>query len=147
MIAQSVKRAFEAGIPADRLRAFFAEALICPVLTAHPTEVRRKSSLNRELDLAHLLAAREHSRMTPDEEAACDEAMRRALTPAVYADAAYEVLTRPSRECTGNTFLCEDVLVESGVTDLSRYVADPNYDGSDLGVDLFVDEVNPPGLR
>ncbi len=73
-----------------------------------------------------------------------DEAMRRARTPAVYADAAYEVLTRPARECTGNAFLCEDVLVEAGVTDLSGYAAG---DGSDLGVDLFVDEVNPPGLR
>jgi citronellol/citronellal dehydrogenase len=73
-----------------------------------------------------------------------EEAMRRARTPAVYADAAYEVLTRPSRECTGNTFLCEDVLVESGVTDLTPYSAG---DGSDLGVDLFVDEVNPPSLR
>ena len=79
-----------------------------------------------------------------------EEAMRRARTPAVYADAAYQVLTRPGRECTGNTFLCEDVLVESGVTDLSRYAADPNSDGSgsdNLGVDLFVDEVNPPGFR
>jgi citronellol/citronellal dehydrogenase len=73
-----------------------------------------------------------------------EEAMRRARTPAVYADAAYEVLTRPSRECTGNTFLCEDVLVESGVTDLTAYAAG---DGTDLGVDLFVDEVDPPGLR
>src|SRR4051794_28666274 len=73
-----------------------------------------------------------------------DEAMRRARTPDLYADAAYEVLTRPSRGCTGNAFLCEDVLIESGVTDLSGYAAG---DGSDLGVDLFVDEVNPPGLR
>jgi citronellol/citronellal dehydrogenase len=73
-----------------------------------------------------------------------DEAMRRARTPAVYADAAYEILTRPARECTGNAFLCEDVLVDSGITDLSGYAAG---DGSDLGVDLFVDEVNPPGLR
>lgn len=73
-----------------------------------------------------------------------DEAMRRARTPAVYAEAAYEVLTRPARECTGNAFLCEDVLVEAGVTDLSQYAAG---DGTDLGVDLFVDEVNPPGLR
>jgi citronellol/citronellal dehydrogenase len=72
-----------------------------------------------------------------------DEAMRRARTPAVYADAAYEVLTRPSRECTGNAFLCEDVLVEAGVTDFSRYSAA----GADaeLGVDLFVDSANPPG--
>ena len=73
-----------------------------------------------------------------------DEAMRRARTPAVYADAAYEVLTRSSRECTGNAFLCEDVLVEAGVTDLSQYAAG---DGADLGVDLFVDDVNPPSLR
>ena len=72
-----------------------------------------------------------------------DEAMRRARTPAIYADAAYEVITRPSRECTGNAFLCEDVLVEAGVTDLSGYSAA----GADaeLGVDLFVDAANPPG--
>ena len=44
-----------------------------------------------------------------------DAAMQRARKPEVYADAAYAVLTRPSRECTGNTFLCEDVLLESGV--------------------------------
>ncbi len=72
-----------------------------------------------------------------------EEAMRRARTPAIYADAAYEVITRPSRECTGNAFLCEDVLVEAGVTDLSGYSAA----GADaeLGVDLFVDAANPPG--
>ncbi len=72
-----------------------------------------------------------------------DEAMRRARTPAVYADAAYEVLTRPSRESTGNAFLCEDVLVEAGVTDLTKYsAADAD---AELGVDLFVESANPPG--
>jgi citronellol/citronellal dehydrogenase len=73
-----------------------------------------------------------------------DEAMRRARTPDVYADAAYEILTRRSRECTGNAFLCEDVLVESGVTDLERY----NAAGVDaeLAMDLYVDATNPPGL-
>ncbi|MDQ2895436.1 MAG: NAD(P)-dependent oxidoreductase [Actinomycetota bacterium] len=75
-----------------------------------------------------------------------DEAMRRARTPAVYADAAYAVLTRSSRECTGNALLCEDVLVEAGVTDLSQYSA-AGADASELGVDLFVDDVNPPSLR
>ena len=42
----------------------------------------------------------------------------RARRPEIYADAAYAILSRPSRECTGNTFLCEDVLAEEGVTDL-----------------------------
>ena len=43
-----------------------------------------------------------------------DEAMAVSRKPEFYADAAYAVLTRPSRECTGNTFLCEDVLAEDG---------------------------------
>ena len=48
-----------------------------------------------------------------------DAAMARARKPEIYADAAYAIVTRPSRECTGNTYLCEDVLVEEGVTDFS----------------------------
>jgi citronellol/citronellal dehydrogenase len=69
-----------------------------------------------------------------------DEAMARARRPEVYADAAYEVITRPSRECTGNTYLCEDVLVEAGVTDFSRYAY---VDGAELQADLYVDSVDP----
>jgi len=71
-----------------------------------------------------------------------DEAMARARRPEVYADAAYAILNRPSRECSGNAFLCEDVLVEDGVTDLSPYSYVP---GAELAVDLFVDAANPPG--
>src|SRR6516164_7140840 len=43
-IAYSLARARQAGIPAARLDAFFASATVLPVLTAHPTEVRRKST-------------------------------------------------------------------------------------------------------
>ncbi len=71
-----------------------------------------------------------------------DEAMARARKPSVYADAAYAVITKPSTEFTGNSLLCEDVLVDSGVTDLSVYDCVP---GSDLGVDLWVEQPNPPG--
>lgn len=71
-----------------------------------------------------------------------DEAMARARKPEVYADAAYAVLSRSAREFTGHSLLCEDVLLESGITDLSVYDCIP---GSELGVDLWVDEPNPPG--
>jgi citronellol/citronellal dehydrogenase len=67
-----------------------------------------------------------------------DVAMARARKPELYADAAHAVITRPSRECTGNMFLCEDVLAEEGVTDLDRYSYVP---GAELQVDLFVDHV------
>jgi citronellol/citronellal dehydrogenase len=68
-----------------------------------------------------------------------DEAMARSRKPEIYADAAYAILNRPSREATGNFYLCEDVLAEEGVTDLSQY----SYGDGDaeLAVDLFVDHV------
>jgi citronellol/citronellal dehydrogenase len=65
-----------------------------------------------------------------------DEAMRRARTPEIYADAAAEVLSRDPRECTGNAFIDDEVLAEAGITDLDRYSA---VDDADLALDLFVD--------
>jgi citronellol/citronellal dehydrogenase len=67
-----------------------------------------------------------------------DEAMAASRKPELYADAAYAVVTRPSRECTGNAFLCEDVLAEEGVTDFDAYAYIP---GATPQVDLFVDHV------
>jgi citronellol/citronellal dehydrogenase len=66
--------------------------------------------------------------------------MARSRRPELYADAAYAVITCPSRECTGNTFLCEDVLAEEGVTDLEPYAY---VLGAELLADLFVDGVDP----
>src|ERR1700710_1662832 len=71
-----------------------------------------------------------------------DEAMGRARKPDIYSDAAYVILNKPSKDYTGNTVLCEDVLLESGISDLSVYDCIP---GSELGVDFWVDGVNPPG--
>jgi citronellol/citronellal dehydrogenase len=67
-----------------------------------------------------------------------EEAMARSRKPELVADAAYVIVTRPSRETTGNFFLAEDVLAEEGVTDLSQY----SYGDSeaDLQPDLFVDD-------
>ena len=65
-----------------------------------------------------------------------DEAMRRARTPDIYADAAAEVLGRDPRKCTGNAFIDDEVLAEAGITDLSGYAA---ADASELQLDLFVD--------
>ena len=72
-----------------------------------------------------------------------DEAMARARTPEIMSDAAHAILTRPSRECTGNFFLAEDVLVEEGITDFTGYAAAP---GAEPLPDLYVDEIDPPGI-
>jgi citronellol/citronellal dehydrogenase len=70
-----------------------------------------------------------------------DEAMARARTADIYADAAYEILGRDPRECTGNAYIDDEVLAEAGVTDFSRYAA-PD---AELALDLFVDDWGPSG--
>jgi citronellol/citronellal dehydrogenase len=62
-----------------------------------------------------------------------DEAMARSRKPEIMADAAYEVFTRPARECTGNFFIDEDLL--DG--DLGRYRYGDAAE-EDLAADLFV---------
>ncbi|MBN9179684.1 MAG: NAD(P)-dependent oxidoreductase [Microbacterium sp.] len=68
-----------------------------------------------------------------------DRMMRVSRTPEIYADAAYEVLTRPAREYAGQTLVVEDVLEESGVTDFARYAATPGTPDSELFPDIFLD--------
>lgn len=65
-----------------------------------------------------------------------DNAMRRARKPEIMADAAYEILTRPSRETTGNFYIDDEVLAQAGVTDLSAYADAPD---ADLMPDFFLD--------
>ncbi|MGH2781298.1 MAG: SDR family oxidoreductase [Thermoleophilaceae bacterium] len=64
-----------------------------------------------------------------------DEAMARARTPEIVADAAHAILVRDPRSCNGNAFMDDEVLAEAGITDLDRYSAE----GADLSLDIFVD--------
>ena len=70
-LARALKLIQEAGISHTALQAFFGSALVCPVLTAHPTEVRRKSTIDREMEISQVLARRDRQRLTPEEEASC----------------------------------------------------------------------------
>ena len=78
-LALTLSHARAAGISAADLRKFFATALVSPVLTAHPTEVRRKSTIDREMEIAALLDRRERVQLTPEELAADDEELRREV--------------------------------------------------------------------
>ena len=57
--ANALTRAKAAGIDRARIQDVFSHALVMAVLTAHPTEVRRKSILDREMEIARLLADRD----------------------------------------------------------------------------------------
>src|SRR5687767_12803141 len=65
-----------------------------------------------------------------------EAAMAKSRKPEIMADAAHAILTRPSRDATGNFYIDDEVLAEEGVTDLARYVY--TDDQGELELDLFV---------
>lgn len=64
-----------------------------------------------------------------------DEMMRQSRTPEIISDAAYAILTTPSRELTGQFIIDEEFLRARGVEDFSHYAVDPSVA---LCPDLFV---------
>jgi phosphoenolpyruvate carboxylase len=69
----------KAGVDAVKIRGFFDVALVSPVLTAHPTEVSRKSILLCQHEIAALLDRRDRIAFTPEEQDDNDVSLRRAV--------------------------------------------------------------------
>jgi citronellol/citronellal dehydrogenase len=64
-----------------------------------------------------------------------DPMIRGSRSPEIVADAAHAILSRPSREATGQFFVDEDVLRSTGVSDFGKYQVVP---GADLIPDFFL---------
>jgi citronellol/citronellal dehydrogenase len=64
-----------------------------------------------------------------------EESMKCCRKVDIVADAAYAILVRNSRECTGNFFVDDDVLAAEGVTDFDQYAMTP---GEELLPDFFL---------
>ncbi|MFQ5652062.1 MAG: SDR family oxidoreductase [bacterium] len=64
-----------------------------------------------------------------------EKAMKICRKPEIVADAAHVILSKNSRECTGNFFIDEEVLRAEGVTNFSQYAEVPD---SELMRDFFV---------
>jgi len=74
-----------------------------------------------------------------------DAMMRASRTPEIMGDAAHAILTKPSREFTGQFCIDDKVLYASGVRDFEPYRVDKSVQ---LMPDFFVpdDDVPPPGV-
>ena len=78
-IQLALQRLLDKKISPEALQEFFDHAIISPVLTAHPTEVQRKSILDCQMIISSLLSDRDRIDMTPEELAANELAMRRFI--------------------------------------------------------------------
>ncbi len=76
---KALERVMEAGFSAEDIVDFYKTALTSPVMTAHPTEVRRKSTMTREMRIATLLQELEQDYYTPSEIAEKEEELKRTI--------------------------------------------------------------------
>ncbi|HWY63546.1 MAG TPA: phosphoenolpyruvate carboxylase [Rhizomicrobium sp.] len=70
---------FSTGLSTRRVRGLLANALFVPVITAHPTEVRRKSILDRETGIGDLLERRERASAQTTDQLEIDAQLKREI--------------------------------------------------------------------
>jgi phosphoenolpyruvate carboxylase len=79
-LARTLQRLHKAGIAPAEVVQTLASAHISPVLTAHPTEVQRKSILDAERAIARLLGERDEPQRLPRERADNEAQIRARVT-------------------------------------------------------------------
>jgi len=67
------------GVGRDQVLALLERALVAPVLTAHPTEVRRKSMIDHKNRIAELMRLRDTGQIETDAGETVDEAIMRQI--------------------------------------------------------------------
>lgn len=73
-----------------------------------------------------------------------EDGMKHSRTPAIMADAAYEILSIAPGELTGNCLIDETFLRDRGYTDFDKYAINPD---TPLLTDLFVEDAGGPSLN
>ncbi|MDQ0587149.1 phosphoenolpyruvate carboxylase [Variovorax paradoxus] len=86
----ALARIRKAGVKPDEVVASLARSYVSPVLTAHPTEVQRKSILDAERAIAQLLTTRDEIKLRQGAYAAAKD----ALTPLEFAENETQMRTR-----------------------------------------------------
>lgn len=67
------------SVPDQEIRTWLQGAVVSPVLTAHPTEVKRKTVLDCERDIAHVMTRLERTDLVPEEHREAEEALKRLV--------------------------------------------------------------------
>ncbi len=72
-----------------------------------------------------------------------DSLSNKSRTAEIMADAAYAIVTKPSRSFTGNFCIDDVVLWQDGMRDFSKYAVVPGTPDEDLAPDFFVPDDTP----
>lgn len=103
-------RLLEAGVTPDTLHELVCSLGIEMVLTAHPTEINRRTILQSHNEIASLLSTRDREDMTPAERRDVDERLSREITAIWLTDEVLRTRPTPVEEANGGLLLFEQTL-------------------------------------
>ena len=78
-LESAVRRLEAHGVDDEKILALFSRALVGPVLTAHPTEVRRKSLIDQKKQIAHFMKLRDSGATETEQGVLLDEAVAQQI--------------------------------------------------------------------
>lgn len=108
--ADCLGRLVKGGASPDDLHRYLRSLRIEIVLTAHPTEINRRSVLRRYRAIGDLLLARDRHRDDPTERKAVEEAIAREITILWLTDEARQERPTPVDEARSGLLLFEQTL-------------------------------------
>jgi len=141
-MSHALTKAKHEGITSEKLDHFFKTALVSPVLTAHPTEVRRKSTMRREMAISELLEKRERVDWTKKEIDAIDEALCREVLTLWQTD----ILRRTKLQITDEIQNGLSYYDQTFFAELPRFYADLEEEMARQGLGSENSSI-PPFLR
>lgn len=115
---ETFDRVIHAGVSREKLFETVCGLQVELVFTAHPTEVNRRTLLNKYNHVADLLARRDATDLTPAEQVALLEELRRTVTAIWRTDEVHRTRPSPVEEARAGLLIFEQVLWDV----LPRYV-------------------------
>lgn len=132
----SFQRLLASGIAPDALWDAVVQMRIQLVFTAHPTEVKRRTLLRKHARVAALLERRDRVMLTPEEDAALVDDLRREITAAWETDELRQERPTPLDEVRGGLAWFEQVLwdqLPASLRELDQKLAAATGRGLPLG--------------
>lgn len=109
-LTEAFGRLLAQGVAPETLHETIAGMDVALVLTAHPTEVVRRSLLQRHNRIAELLGERDRPDLTPDERSELDAALHREIAIIWGTDEVHRHKPTPVREARGGLMVFEQTL-------------------------------------
>ena len=137
-VEDAFRRLREAGVAPEALTELVARMRVELVLTAHPTEVNRRTILQKHNRLAALLDELDHSDLTPTERERLVEELQREIASIWYTDEVLRSRPTPVFEANGGLLVFEQTLWDA-VPRFARELdsALKRHTGSGLPLELF----------